>query len=242
VDDPHKTEEAASDAAREGTNAWFSATMRTRLNDPATGAFIVVGHRVHDDDLFAHLQEEGGWELLRLPAEYEPNDPFLWPGDPRTEPGELLWPGHFNRRYIDELKRSLGSYGAAAQLQQSPTPATGGVFERGWWNYYNAEKPLPRFETFVQSWDLSFSGNSTSDYVVGQAWGKAGSSRFLLAERRDRLSFTQTIKAIREFTRELSERFREHSRACHPHREVGQRAGGYRCPEGPSLGINPVVP
>src|SRR5829696_3340305 len=31
---------------------------------------------------------------------------------------------------------------AAAQLQQSPTPLTGGVFERSWWRYYDPETPL----------------------------------------------------------------------------------------------------
>jgi len=60
--------------------------MSTRLNDPAAGSFVIVGHRVHEDDLFGRLREEGGWEDLRLQAEYEPSDPFLWPGDRAPSP------------------------------------------------------------------------------------------------------------------------------------------------------------
>jgi hypothetical protein len=51
--------------------------------------------RLHEDDLTGHLLEQGGWQHLCLPAEYEPAHPFVWPDDPRTEPGELLWPEHF---------------------------------------------------------------------------------------------------------------------------------------------------
>jgi hypothetical protein len=37
--------------------------------------------------------------------------------DPRTEPGELLWPARFGREELDRLKLQLGAYGTAGQLQ-----------------------------------------------------------------------------------------------------------------------------
>jgi hypothetical protein len=46
--------------------------MATRLNDPKTGARIVVMQRVHEDDLAGHLLAQGGYVHLNLPMEYEP--------------------------------------------------------------------------------------------------------------------------------------------------------------------------
>jgi hypothetical protein len=50
--------------------------------------------------------------------------------DPRQEHGELLWGERFGATEIESLKRSLGSYAAAGQLQQRPSPAGGGLLTR----------------------------------------------------------------------------------------------------------------
>jgi hypothetical protein len=71
VDDPHNVREANSDATREATNQWWDQVMSTRLNDPRTGAQVIVMQRVHENDLAGHLTRRGGFEELKLPAEYE---------------------------------------------------------------------------------------------------------------------------------------------------------------------------
>jgi len=94
--------------------------------------------RCHQLDLSGHLLEQGGWEHLCLPAEYEGPSRATLIGftDPRTQPGELLWPERFGPKEIEQMKVSLGSYGAAGQLQQRPSPAGGGMFKRHWFRYY----------------------------------------------------------------------------------------------------------
>jgi len=141
--------------------------------------------------------------------EYEPAHPFLWPDDPRTQPGELLWPGRFGPAEVEELKRDLGSYGAAGQLQQRPAPAGGGIFKRSWWRYYDPSR-LPRFDEVAQSWDLAFEGGQESDYVVGQLWGVQGANKYLLRQTRDRLSFTDTVAAVFEMTAWAGQALRNH--------------------------------
>ena len=50
----------------------------------------------------------------------------------------------------------LGAYGFAGQYQQSPSPRTGGLFERRWWAFYD---DLPTgVDAGIQSWDLSVKG------------------------------------------------------------------------------------
>jgi predicted phage terminase large subunit-like protein len=200
VDDPLKIEDAGSVVRRQGAIDWFDYVLSTRLNDPRTGAVVVIGQRLHERDAFGHLLEQGGWEHLCLAAEYDPAHPFLWRDDPRSEPGQLLWPERFGPAEVAELKRQLGSYGAAGQLQQLPAPAGGGIFQRSWWCFYDPDGPLPRFDELLQSWDLAFSGGPGADYVVGQLWGITGANRYLLHQLRGQLDFPQTIAAIRQLT------------------------------------------
>ena len=99
--------------------------MSTRLNDPKNGAKVIIMQRVHCADLAGHVLQQGGYEHLCLPAEYEaiPRTSSIGWTDPRKEWGELLWPQHFGAEQIAELKLRLGSYASAAQLQQRPSPA-----------------------------------------------------------------------------------------------------------------------
>ena len=90
-------------------------------------ANLLVMQRCHERDLSGHVLEQGGWDYLCLAAVYEISRPVTSIGwaDPRTQSGELLWPERFGVKEIEDLKRSLGSYGAAGQLQQRPAPAGG---------------------------------------------------------------------------------------------------------------------
>lgn len=114
VDDPNAANEVLSAATTEATNEWWDGTMSTRLNDPKTGAKIIIQQRLGEDDLTGHvLEKELGWTHLMLPMEYEPERSFVtsigWK-DPRTEPGELLFPDRFGAEDIAGLKRTLGSF------------------------------------------------------------------------------------------------------------------------------------
>ena len=202
IDDPHKTDEIESDTEREAVLDWHDGTISTRFNDPKTGVEVVVMQRLHENDLTGHLLAQGGFDHLCLPAEYEPRHPFVWPDDPRTRDGQLLWPDHFGTVELDELKVRLGSYKAAGQLQQRPAPAEGGILKTAWWRYFPSaylEPPSPLvFSAIVQSWDTSWKEKTTSDYVVGTVWGVTGANRYLLRRFRDRVGLPGATRAIRE--------------------------------------------
>ncbi|MGA3028036.1 MAG: phage terminase large subunit [Bryobacteraceae bacterium] len=223
-DDPHNVQEAESDSVRKGTLDWFDVVMSTRVNDPKTAARVVVMQRCHQRDLSGHLLEQGGWEHLCLPAEYENPRRATSIGfvDPRQEHGELLWPERFGTAEIESLKRSLGSYATAGQLQQRPAPAEGGLLKRHWWRYWQPRgaslppvvvrladgtqvsiAPVdvpPRVDEQIQSWDCAFKDLETSDYVVGQLWGRVGSAYLLGDQIRARMDCPTTVKAVRELS------------------------------------------
>lgn len=148
VDDPHKAGAIESETKRDTDLDWWDNEMSTRLNDPRTGARVIIMQRLHEADLTGHVLSQGGYVHLRIPARYEPKaysygsaipdpppDPVEWT-DPRTEPGEPLNPGRFGEAELAEIELRLGSYMTASQLQQRPTPAGGGIMKRTWWRFW----------------------------------------------------------------------------------------------------------
>jgi phage terminase large subunit-like protein len=163
--------------------------MSTRGNNPAKTVRGVIMQRLHSGDLTGYLidkmlYEEGTrYEVLCLPAEYEPNRSYLTTGwqDPRTESGQLLWPERFDRKAIESLKNDLGE-DAAGQLQQRPTSTEGGIFQRAWWGIpthgeEGTVQPINRYRieenTVVARWllyDTAFKDKDSNDPSACSVW------------------------------------------------------------------------
>ena len=73
VDDPNAAQEAFSEATIAATIEWWDSALSTRLNDPKTGAFVVIQQRLSEEDLTGHImsKDEGEWTHLCLPMRYE---------------------------------------------------------------------------------------------------------------------------------------------------------------------------
>lgn len=73
VDDPNAAQEAFSEATIASTIEWWDSALSTRLNDPKTGAFVVIQQRLSEEDLTGHImsKDEGEWTHLCLPMRYE---------------------------------------------------------------------------------------------------------------------------------------------------------------------------
>jgi predicted phage terminase large subunit-like protein len=198
VDDPHNVREIYSDTTRESVLRWWDEAMTSRFNDPKTGRAVIVMQRVHERDLSGHLlAKDMGWEHLCLPMEYDGGRRATSLGsyDLRKEEGELLWPAHFDKKAVEDLKKGMGSYSASGQLQQSPSPAGGGIFKRDHWRFYKAP---PELKEIVLSFDMAFKQLSDSDFVVGQAWGRRDADKFLLGQVRGRMGFGASVQAVRQ--------------------------------------------
>lgn len=205
IDDPHEAGNSTSDSALESVIQWYSTSMSTRANDPKKGSLCLIGQRVHHNDLTGYLMDLRGndFDMLILPGEYERATrchSSLGFVDPRVNEGDLLWPERYGKDEIGRLKRELGSANYIAQVQQRPSAAEGSIFKREWFATRYSESPraiAARCHRVIQSWDCAFKDAETSSYVVGQVWGIAGVDRYLLAERREHLSFTATRAAIK---------------------------------------------
>lgn len=196
VDDPHNVREAESEAIRQATLTWWDQAMSTRLNDPKTGARVVVMQRVHDADLAGHLIEQGGYVHLNLPMEYEPetvNFTGFGTRDPRTEAGELLAPDRVGPDEVADLKVRLGSRAYAGQFQQRPTPREGGTFKRHWWQRYS---DLPKLAKVEQYLDSAFKTGVGNDFSVIATWGTDGQGNlYVIDVWRRRVEYPDLMQA-----------------------------------------------
>lgn len=178
VDDPHTVGQAESEAERETAVQWFQQTLSSRgLGIGA--ATVVVMQRLHQKDVSGVIMDSEAyaknWEHLCIPMEYETRRVFklgkLPSRDPRKEEGELLWPKLFDKSKVTTLKAALGSYGAAGQLQQRPSPAGGGILDIRNFNLWPANRDLPDFHFIVQSYDTAFTKQTHNDPTACSSWG-----------------------------------------------------------------------
>jgi predicted phage terminase large subunit-like protein len=203
VDDPIKPS-ALSKTMLDEVSAWRTGTAETRILPPKPGkpgARIYIMQRLHEDDLIGQIEKDPAWTILRFPMYFEADNPCTtkWGGDRRTEEGELLWPERFDAEFIRERARVMRPQQVAAQLQQRPTPDGGLIFNADTFQTYRTAPA--KMDQVVLSIDATFKGAETSDFVCIQVWGKKGADFYLLDMTWKRLSFTQTIDAIRAMTR-----------------------------------------
>lgn len=199
IDDPVKNqEEAMSSTYREKMWEWYTSTFYTRLEKD--GRLLLTMTRWHEDDLAGRIVENmktGGeeWTIINLPAIAEGDDQI------GRAVGEALWPNRFPLETLSQIKATLGSFWWSALYQQRPSAEEGEIFRRNWWQFYRVHpRKLGHFDEVIQSWDCAFKDSTTSDYVVGQVWGRIGPTRYLLDQVRGRMDFPATLMAIQSLS------------------------------------------
>ncbi|MEH6836338.1 phage terminase large subunit [Falsihalocynthiibacter arcticus] len=203
VDDPMKAEDALSQVKRDSCHNWFKNTLSSRLNDPKSGAIIVVAQRLHVDDLVGRLSATGNWEVFNLPAiAVEPQDLPL--GDNATWHrgiGELLHPERIDEAEMDRIRCEIGSASFEAQYQQSPTLPGGNLIKREWFGNYDGVPGAVLYEAVVQSWDTAAVPGINNDFAVCTTWGLINDHVDLLDVRRAQYHYPDMLRAARDLRR-----------------------------------------
>lgn len=243
---------AHSKADREAIwNSW-QADVLTRLEGPYL--VVVVGTRWHEDDIIGRLLnpefnvDMGEIEVIRFPAVAEENDVLgREPGDPLFSP---VMPDESREDALarwQKTRRSVGEYVWSALYQQRPSPSQGSIFDMDQLRFWtkNPEhqsltvegKPDPRgkvvlfdpaehaHDRWLDSWDCTFKGTETSDFVVGQRWVRSGPNRYLIAQQRGRWNFTETLARMNQWSTERSSALNPYGSHVHE-RHVEEAANG----------------
>ncbi|MCL6583050.1 MAG: phage terminase large subunit [bacterium] len=209
IDDPHNTKQAMfSNVERQNALDTFDQELFTRLNDPKRSAIVIIMQRLHEDDLTGHVLREGGWEHLCFPMEFEPERrciTCLGVQDPRTQEGELLWPERFDREWLAEQKRMLGTFGTAGQLQQNPVPSKGGLVHLTWFRTYQRLPSSDQWLEVVQAWDTAQKADELINcpWVCG-TWVRTKTGYYLVDVFRDWLTYPEGKRMVRALAEKFS--------------------------------------
>lgn len=195
IDDPVKNQqEALSPTTKEGHWNWYQTVFTTRLSENS-GQIIMATSWAEDDlpgRIIQHFTGDQRLTVLRFPAINLPGETGY---NPLLPEGPLV-PALHSMEKLQETKALLSDYWWSALYQQNPKPLGGNVFKEAGVRYY-LPKDLPtKFDKVLASWDCTFKDTDGTDFVVGQVWGKAGSRSYLLAQKRERMSFTKTVREV----------------------------------------------
>ena len=193
--------EANSETTRNNHWEWYETVFCTRLHNDSQQ--LITFTRWHEDDLAGRLllQEGEEWEVICLPALYE-DTPMAYINDNREE-GEALWPERHSQERMEKI-RANNPRTFTSLYQQRPAPEDGLIInvndfiEYNIGDFYSKGKNL--FEEMIQTWDCSFKSKVTSDWVVGQIWGRIGAKYYLVDQRRGKMGIMKTINSILELT------------------------------------------
>lgn len=153
IDDIHKPDEVTSDVMREGVIDWYYNTLQSRVNAPSKTPIIFIGQRLHEADLPSHLIKTQSWETLVLPA--------------LDSAGNALNPLMHNEKQLLKLQAER-PYEFAAQYQQDPQPAGGGIFKPEWFYLLDEE---PEFLATFITIDTAETDKTYNDATVFSFWG-----------------------------------------------------------------------
>ena len=209
IDDVCKDKkEADSKTYRDNVWEWYTSTAYTRLS--TGGGVLIIMTRWHQDDLAGRLltkmADDTGddWEVMSFPAIAETNEKH-------RKTGEALDPARFPLEQLAKIKKAVGTRVWEALYQQHPAALEGNIFRREWWRFwrYSWEPAIPDLEnrtviipddldTWCSSWDCAFKKLSDSDRVAGGVWAVKGANKYLCDMYWDRMTFTETVKALKE--------------------------------------------
>jgi predicted phage terminase large subunit-like protein len=196
IDDPLKLGDAHSEAVRKRTLEWYRSTLVTRPDDKKAARIVVVMQRVHQDDLVGYLQEQGGFEVLNLPAVAQVTASYDV-GHGHTyvrQKGELLHPDHEPASVLLGLKKDMGPISFSAQYQQCPIPLGGNIIKRKWLTTYrDSDITRQDGDRTIMSWDIALSEQETGNYSAGVVLLRRKEIYFILEVLRGRYPF-ETLK------------------------------------------------
>ena len=104
-----------------------------------------------------------------------------------------------SKDFLQKERRAIGEWSFAQEYCCEFMQDHDALFKEGWIRYYDPDR-LPDMDTIIQSWDTAQTKGATSDYVVGQVWGRKGADFYLLDQVRGRLDFDETVQAIRDLS------------------------------------------
>lgn len=139
-----------SDIYIENTNRKYKETIYNRLNNPQIDLRVIIGQRVHENDLSGHIKANDHrhkYKSIILPIELTQD---VEPVDLAEQyQGGLLWPTRFPVDSFPDLTTS--DYVFATQYLQRPAPLAGGLIKKDWFEVVSSVPNDIRYDLFIDT-------------------------------------------------------------------------------------------
>ena len=177
IDDPVGSQADADSVRKRGHLwEWYKSDVVTRLKPK--GRVVLIMTRWHPEDLGGQLlaQDASAWQVVRLPALAEADDPL------GRAPGDALWPEWEDRTALLRKRELVGERAWSALFQQNPVPLGGRLFpvER-----ITVVQAPDATDNMVRAWDLASTGangRNDPDWTAGVKLWKGPSGRFVVLD------------------------------------------------------------
>lgn len=169
IDDPINPLQAASAVELKTANDYIDQTLSTRKVDKKITVTILIMQRLAENDPTGYMLEKRktGIRHICLPATLSKKvKPIKYAAIYRKG---FLDPHRLGKKVLEEAKTNLGSYGYSGQMDQSPAPAGGQVWQKWFVEIPDDTMPLPTWGTaHGTDWDLAYTSeedNAASAYI-----------------------------------------------------------------------------
>lgn len=204
IDDPISPKEAGSDTIRLTAIGEIRSTLFSRFNKFSEGRLALIMQRLHEQDPAGDLLKDGGYYLLKLPAENKGKTiSYSRHGKEWVmETNQLLTP-RLSRVDLDELRLNLTEYNYVGQYLQDPVPLGGGEFKDSWLQFYHSGAIKPPEMNIVILVDqaggeeMNRKKKKLSDWTVFSVIGLAADNNYYLLDMiRDRFNPTDRVDTL----------------------------------------------
>ena len=160
IDDPLNPSRIYSKVTREKVVTNYFETLKPRLNSQEKTFIIIIGQRVHQEDLPGFLienEKDENWHVLKFPAIYRV----------KGKKEEYLANPVVTKETLKKIEKN-SSYVFNSHYQQEPIPKGGLLFKEEWWKYY---VKLPPIQKYIITGDTAYKTSEVHSFSVFQLWG-----------------------------------------------------------------------
>ncbi len=201
VDDPLDLKDASNTKQIDLVNQRFDGPIMSRLDDPRTGRVVIIAHRLNDNDLSAHVLQQGGWRHVVLPLIATRRKTYdLGYATWHRKPGELLRPGSHTAKQLKQLKATTINPDFETFYQQTVGGGAQIRIRREHFKLVSMRdyRALP----VVVSVDPGQSDRASASYSVIQAWVQIeGNNHLLLDQWREQCGSEELQSTFWRFVR-----------------------------------------
>lgn len=151
--------------------------------------------RLHEDDLSGYLLKKEGYRHICIPGELT-NEVKPTKLRDKYKDG-LFWPERFTQNLLDKFKVELGSVGYAGQILQTPTPPSGNIFKKEW---FQVVHELPQNATWHVKVDPAYTSKSENDPTAVMCYAWHDNFLYIRNVETVRLEFPQLVAFLKSYS------------------------------------------